>query len=275
MDVLFSNLLFVDECLLDEKRVKEFKSAIKKSVRPGDIVVDAGTGSGIIALIAACAGAKKVYALELDPDIAKIAERNVKINNLEHIIHVINKDVRKFRLPQGEVANVLAMEMLDTGLIAEHQAEAIIKLRENKVINNETRLLPDRALFYATATDYDFNFYGFQMPLVVQARNDGVLRRIRHLMSSKQCYDNVDFKKIKSINYSGTLKLKISRSGAVNAIKISTDIILQGKWCSATSDMNMPVIIPIKSRQVKKGDIMKLEMKYTMGMGFGSLQIMG
>jgi predicted RNA methylase len=63
MDAVFSNLLLVDECLLDAKRVREFKSAINKSVRPGDIVVDAGTGSGIIALIAARAGAKKVYAL--------------------------------------------------------------------------------------------------------------------------------------------------------------------------------------------------------------------
>lgn len=275
MDATSSNLLLIDECLLDKKRVKEFKLGVKKSVRPGDIVVDAGTGSGIIALFAARAGAKKVYALELDPDIAKIAEHNVKVNGLEHIVKVINMDVRKFRLPQGEVANVLTMEMLDTGLIAEHQAGAIIKLRENKVINNKTRLLPERALFYALAIDYDFNFYGFQMPLIVQARNDGVLPKIRHLMSSEQCYSNVDFNKIKSINHSSALKLKILRPGIVNAIKLSTVILLSNRKCNATSDMNMPVIIPIRPRQVKKGDIMKLEMKYAMGMGFGSLKIKG
>jgi len=60
MDAVFSSLLFVDECLLDEKRIKKFKSAIKESVRSGDIVVDAGTGSGIIALFAARAGARKL-----------------------------------------------------------------------------------------------------------------------------------------------------------------------------------------------------------------------
>ena len=273
MDAVFSNLLLVDECLLDKKRVGEFKLAIKKSVRPGDIVVDAGTGSGIIALFAARAGAKKVYALELDSYIAKIAEQNVKANKLEHIIKVVNTDVRKFKLPQGEVANVLTMEMLDTGLIAEHQAEAIIKLRANKVINNKTKLLPEHALLYAVAIDYSFNFYGFQMPLIVQARNNGVLPKIRHLMSSEQCYNNVDFNKIKSTNYSCTLKLNILRSGVVNALKLSTVVLLNGRRCGATSDMNMPVIVPIKSRQVKKGDIMKLEMKYTMGMGFKSFKI--
>lgn len=275
MDAVFSNLLLVDECLLDEKRIREFKSAIRKSVRPGDIVVDAGTGSGIIALFAARAGAKKVYALELDPYIAKIAEHNIKVNKLEHIIEVINIDVRKFRLPRGEVADVLTMEMLDTGLIAEHQAGAIIKLRKNKVINDKTRLLPERALFYAAVIDYDFNFYGFQMPLIVQARNDGVLPKIKHIMSPQQCYNDVDLRKIKSIYYSGTMKLKILKSGVVNAIKLSTVIFLHGKRCSATSDMNMPTIIPIKSRQVKKNDIIELEMKYAMGMGFGGLRVKG
>ena len=273
MDAVFSNLLFVDECLLDEKRVKKFKSAIKKSVKPGDIVVDAGTGSGIIALFAARAGAKKVYALELDPYIAKIAEHNVRANKLEHIVKVVNTDVRKFRLPQGEVADILTMEMLDTGLIAEHQAGAIIKLRENKVINNKTKLLPERALFYVAAIDYGFDFYGFLMPMIVQARNDGVLPKIRHLMSSEQCYSDINFKEIRSIDYSGTLKLKILRSGMVNAIRLSTVIFLNGRKCNATSDMNMPVIIPIKPRQVKKGDIMKFKMKYVMGKGFGGLKI--
>ena len=273
MDSALSNLLLIDECLFDEKRVQTFARAIKKSVKVGDIVVDAGTGTGIIALLAAKAGAKKVYAVEWDPEIARVAVQNIRANNFHNTIEVVNADVREFRLPTGDHADVLVMEMLDTGFIAEQQAGAIIGLKKNGVIKTNTTILPERATFFMTALQYDFNFYGFNLPSIIQARNDGVLPRIKKVMSKDYCYADIDLQKLMSRQFSANVRLKVTQSGILNGIKLSTDIYLSGKVCHATTDMNMPIIIPIPPRQVKRGDMIPLSVEYVMGKGFRDFKI--
>lgn len=273
MDSALSNLLLIDECLFDEKRVQAFARAIKKSVKTGDIVVDAGTGTGIIALLAAKAGAKKVYAVEWDPEIARVAAQNIRANNFHNTIEVVNTDVREFRLPAGAHADVLVMEMLDTGFIAEQQAGAIIGLKKNGVIGTNTIILPERVTFFMTVLQYDFNFYGFNLPSIIQARNDGVLPRIKKVMSKEHCYADINLQKLVSRQFSANVRLKVTQSGILNGVKLSTDIYLLGKVCHATTDMNMPIVIPIPPRRVKRGDIIPVSVEYVMGEGFRDFKV--
>ncbi len=50
--------------LNDEVRTRSLLDGISEVVRPGDIAVDIGTGTGVLAMAAARAGASRVYAVE-------------------------------------------------------------------------------------------------------------------------------------------------------------------------------------------------------------------
>jgi type I protein arginine methyltransferase len=50
--------------LKDAQRIRLWETAIQKIVKPGNVVVEVGTGLGTFALFAAQAGARKVYAIE-------------------------------------------------------------------------------------------------------------------------------------------------------------------------------------------------------------------
>jgi len=50
--------------LTDVPRIDAFRRAIRATVRPGDIVLDLGAGTGILGLLAAEAGAERIYSIE-------------------------------------------------------------------------------------------------------------------------------------------------------------------------------------------------------------------
>ena len=51
--------------------------ALEKYLQPGFPVIDVGTGSGILAIVAACLGTARVLALDVDILAVQIAEQNV------------------------------------------------------------------------------------------------------------------------------------------------------------------------------------------------------
>lgn len=66
---------------------------IEKVVRPGDEVIDVGTGSGILSIAAAKLRAKHVLALDLDPVAVSSALENTRLNGLEDKITVVQSDL--------------------------------------------------------------------------------------------------------------------------------------------------------------------------------------
>lgn len=73
--------------------------------RKGDLVVDLGTGVGIIPLlIARNSEVKKIIGVEIQPELVDIARRNVSLNSLEDKIEIIELDLRMASdiLPAGK-----------------------------------------------------------------------------------------------------------------------------------------------------------------------------
>ena len=60
-------------------------SLMEKYIRPGQRVLDVGTGSGILAICAAKLGAGSVYAYDIDPVAVKTAKENREKNGVRNI----------------------------------------------------------------------------------------------------------------------------------------------------------------------------------------------
>lgn len=84
--------------------------ALEKYVKPGDTVIDVGTGSGILSIAAAMLGAKSVRALDLDPVAVDSAKLNVKLNKVQHIVTVSQNNLLDHIEERAivVVANILA-----------------------------------------------------------------------------------------------------------------------------------------------------------------------
>jgi predicted RNA methylase len=268
----FSTVMLVDECLLDQRRTRAFEAAIRQAVRPGDVVMDAGTGSGILALFAARAGAQKVFAVELDPEVAAMTQRTFRANQEGRRISLISSDLRNVTLDRP--VDVLVMELLDTGLINEQQAPALNALREHGVIGPQTVVIPQRAICTLQLVEYDFSFYEFAMPLIVQARNHGVLSRAKKRLSRTHLYRDVDFGKEIDTRVDEQRVVTVTSHGQLNALLLRTKIVLHaGISLWETSDMNMPIVVPVAPAQVSQGDRMHVAIGYEMGKGYGSLRV--
>ncbi|MCX7854466.1 MAG: 50S ribosomal protein L11 methyltransferase [Anaerolineae bacterium] len=94
--------------------------ALEDYVRPGARVLDLGTGSGILAIAAAKLGAKRVLALDTDPQAVSVARENVYRNGVADRVRVargsLAQAIGRFDVV---VVNILArvlVEMAEQGL---------------------------------------------------------------------------------------------------------------------------------------------------------------
>lgn len=96
----YSYLYHQKQMLMDHVRMRAYHSAImnNKHLFAGKTVLDCGTGSGVLSIWAAQAGAAKVYACEFT-DMAVHARNLVEKNGLSDIIEVIQSSVEDLQLP--------------------------------------------------------------------------------------------------------------------------------------------------------------------------------
>lgn len=127
-------------------------------VRPGESVLDLGTGNGIIpVLLSAKTEARHITGLEIQEDTAEMARRSVAHNNLEDRIDIVTGDIKEaaelFRPAFFDVITTNPPYMLaDHGMRNPDDAKAIarheILCTLDDILRESMRLMQDKSRFY-------------------------------------------------------------------------------------------------------------------------------
>lgn len=105
--------------LNDHRRTRAFIEAIRATIRPNDVVLDIGTGTGVLAMAAAKAGAQHVYAIE-ESDMADVAEAGIRNNGLSDRITVLRGRSTSLTLPERAdlvVAEIIGDDPFDESIL--------------------------------------------------------------------------------------------------------------------------------------------------------------
>jgi ribosomal protein L11 methyltransferase len=88
--------------------------ALERTVKPGDRVIDVGTGSGVLSIASAMLLAKSVEAYDLDEVAVNSARLNTKLNKVHEVVTVSQNNLLDGVLPGANVvvANILAEVIL-------------------------------------------------------------------------------------------------------------------------------------------------------------------
>jgi ribosomal protein L11 methyltransferase len=74
---------------------------LERHLRPGDRMLDLGSGSGILAIAAATLGARSAIGIEIDDEALPIAEANARTNRVEQVVRFLVGDALALALIAG------------------------------------------------------------------------------------------------------------------------------------------------------------------------------
>lgn len=124
--------------LNDVSRSLAFVEAVRAAVRPGDVVLDIGTGTGVLAIAAAKAGARKVYAIEAS-EMAHVASSMAERNGVADRVTVLRGYSSRLKL--AERADVLVTETIGNDPFSEFAVELLVDAHK-RLLTPDARVVP-------------------------------------------------------------------------------------------------------------------------------------
>ncbi|MEL7446755.1 MAG: 50S ribosomal protein L11 methyltransferase [Pseudomonadota bacterium] len=155
-DVILSHSVpkFHGAMLRDQARNRAYDTAIRQLARDR-VVLDIGTGSGLLAMMAARAGAKHVYACEANALLAASARKIIAANGLDDRITVFSchsRDLDRTRHLDGG-ADLIVSEILADDLVGEGMLESLAHARA-ELAKPDAVFLPEFASVQMALADF-------------------------------------------------------------------------------------------------------------------------
>ena len=139
--------------LADKLRNDSYEQAIVRAVKkkPGARVLDIGSGTGLLAMMATRAGAKHVTACERILHMANIARNHFAKNGFGNDrVQICLKDSKAMKVPgdMPEKANILISETVDHSLLGEGFLESLVHAR-SALLEDDVTIIPESATVFA------------------------------------------------------------------------------------------------------------------------------
>ena len=269
---IWSSTDFPYMCLKDKPRTLAFRQAIETVVRPGMRVVDVGSGTGILSLFAAAAGATEVHAVEIDPMLARALRHTAHCNGFGDVIRVVEADAAAAELP---AADVVIAELIDTALLDELQVPVLNSLRDRGVVTDATRVIPGVYRTYLELVRSDHEYYGFQIrapkhewPFYGET-GQGWHDTSVEAVSDRVLVGAYDFEAgWVAPEHRSIVSFSTVAPGA-NAVRISGEIrLMDGMVLGPTNAVNGDKILPLEL--VDQGASRSFQVSFAMGQGLGT-----
>ncbi|TFG34277.1 methyltransferase domain-containing protein, partial [Candidatus Thorarchaeota archaeon] len=168
------SMLHAASLLSHRQRIMKFDMAMKKVIKQDDYVIDIGTGSGILAILAAKRGGR-VTAIEINEDSLKYAIRAAEVNDVANRIEFVHTHYSKY-IP-NERADVIICEMLSSMMLIEQQIPASSYAIEN-LMKSSGKLLPESVTIFTVPVQNEILWRRFEVqellfPRIPQTAENG------------------------------------------------------------------------------------------------------
>ncbi|WP_042443217.1 tetratricopeptide repeat protein [Azospirillum sp. B510] len=136
----------------DFERNEAYKRSLERAVKPESLVLEIGTGSGIVAMMAARAGARKVVTCEVNPILARVAKETVARNGYAARIDVVPRLSTQLTVGEGgdlpEKADVFVSELINIGMLAPRMLSVLQHARTH-LVKPGGAIIPRASTVYA------------------------------------------------------------------------------------------------------------------------------
>jgi hypothetical protein len=138
----YSNILDHKSMVFDEVRNGAYLNAIRKTIKPGDTVLDLGAGLGVLGLLALQEGAARVYMVDPSP-VLKVAGLAARHGDFADRVVLIEQAIEETNLP--EQVDCIVSVFTGNFMLSEDLLPSLIFAR-NKYLKPGGVLLPDRGV---------------------------------------------------------------------------------------------------------------------------------